>query len=173
MVTACLNYWYPLVYAEKFEWDDAKADANLRKHKVLFEHAAEACEDSFALIELDDSQDYGEDRFILIGRAAGGVLNVVYTRVTDANALSRLVRPTTMSGETIIARRRKSDGKLVRVFPDGPEEPFPDPGPATNLTEDEINAAALTDPDNPPRTPEREKHLKRLPQVKVMRRPSS
>jgi putative transcriptional regulator len=35
---------------------------------------------------------------------------------------------------------------------------------------DEINAAALSDPDNPPRTPEREKHLKRVPRVKVMRR---
>jgi putative transcriptional regulator len=75
-----------------------------------------------------------------------------------------------MSEETIIARRRKTDGKLVRVFPDGREEPFPDPGPLPNLTEDEINAAALTDPDNPPRTPEREKHLKRVPRVKVMRR---
>jgi putative transcriptional regulator len=40
------------------------------------------------------------------------------------------------------------------------------------MTEEEINAAALTDPDNPPRTPEREKHLKPAPhqQVKVMRR---
>ncbi|HEY1245303.1 MAG TPA: helix-turn-helix domain-containing protein, partial [Hyphomicrobiaceae bacterium] len=37
------------------------------------------------------------------------------------------------------------------------------------MTEDEINAAALTDPDNPPLTPEREKHLKRVPQVKFMR----
>jgi putative transcriptional regulator len=58
----------------------------------------------------------------------------------------------------------------VRVFPGGREEPFPDPGPLPHLTEEEINAAALTDPDNPPRTPEREKHLKRVPQVKVMRR---
>ena len=75
-----------------------------------------------------------------------------------------------MSGETIVARRRKSDGKLVRVFQDGREEPFPDPGPLPRMTEEEINAAARRDPDNPPRTPEREKHLKRVPQVKVMRR---
>lgn len=64
---------------EYFEWDDAKAEANFRKHKVRFEHAAEASEDADALIELDDSEDYGEDRFILIGRAADGVLAVVYT----------------------------------------------------------------------------------------------
>jgi uncharacterized DUF497 family protein len=67
------------VQSDEFEWDDAKAEANLRRHKVRFEYAVEACEDPFALIELDDSQDYGEERFILIGRAAGGVLTVVYT----------------------------------------------------------------------------------------------
>jgi uncharacterized DUF497 family protein len=65
--------------SDEFEWDDAKAEANFRKHKVRFEHAAEACEDPYALIELDDSEDYGEDRFLLIGRAADGVLTVVYT----------------------------------------------------------------------------------------------
>jgi putative transcriptional regulator len=75
-----------------------------------------------------------------------------------------------MSGRTIVARRRKTDGKLVRVFPDGREVPFPDPGPLPHLTEEEINAAALTDPDNPPRTPKMQKRLKRVPQVKVMRR---
>ena len=75
-----------------------------------------------------------------------------------------------MNDETIVARRRKTDGKLVRIFPDGREEVLPDPGPQPKRTEAEINAAALTDPDNPPRTPEREKRLKRIPQVKVMRR---
>jgi uncharacterized protein len=69
--------------SEYFEWDDAEAEANFRKHEVRFEHAAEACEDTDALIELDDSEDYGEDRFILIGRAADGVLTVVYTERND------------------------------------------------------------------------------------------
>lgn len=64
--------------SDEFEWDDAKAAANLRKHRVRFEHAAEACEDPFALIEIDDTEDYGEDRYILIGSAADGVLAVVF-----------------------------------------------------------------------------------------------
>ena len=69
--------------SEDFEWDDAKTEANFKKHKVRFEHAVEACEDPDALIELDDSEDYGEDRFILIGGAANGVLAVVYTERSD------------------------------------------------------------------------------------------
>jgi hypothetical protein len=38
------------------------------------------------------------------------------------------------------------------------------------MTEEEIKAAALADPDNPPLTPERQACLKRVPQVKWMRR---
>jgi putative transcriptional regulator len=79
----------------------------------------------------------------------------------------------TSEGRTIIARRLK-DGTLVEVLPDGTTRPFP-PDPTdwaglSKMTEEEINAAALTDPDHPPLTPERRKHLKRVPQVKVMRR---
>jgi putative transcriptional regulator len=76
-------------------------------------------------------------------------------------------------GRTITARRLKA-GTLLEVLPDGSMRPFPpdatDWTALRGMSEDEINAAALTDPDNPPRTPEREKHLKRVPQVKVMRR---
>jgi uncharacterized protein len=64
---------------EYFEWDDAKAEANLKKHKVRFGHAVLACEDPFAIVERDDSEDYGEDRYILIGRALDGVVAVVFT----------------------------------------------------------------------------------------------
>jgi hypothetical protein len=73
-----------------------------------------------------------------------------------------------MSGERelITARRRKSDGKLVRVHPDGREEPFAEPKPLPGRTEKEINAAAMGDTDNPPLTPERMACMKRVPQVK-------
>ena len=38
------------------------------------------------------------------------------------------------------------------------------------MTEEEINAAAVTDPDNPPRTAERAKRMQRVPQTEVIRR---
>jgi uncharacterized DUF497 family protein len=64
---------------DDFEWDRTKAAANYKKHGVRFEHAVLAFEDPFALVELDESEEYGEDRFLLIGRAAGGIVVVVYT----------------------------------------------------------------------------------------------
>jgi hypothetical protein len=64
---------------DDFEWDGSKAASNLDKHGVSFERATLAFEDAFALVQLDDSEEYGEDRFILIGRALSSILYVVYT----------------------------------------------------------------------------------------------
>ena len=91
-----------------------------------------------------------------------------------AFASSRPERPTAMSKERTVRARRMPDGTLAEVLPDGTTRPFPpdrgDWGALRRMTEEEINAAALSDPDNPPRTPEREKHRKRVSRVKVMRR---
>ena len=51
---------------------------NYRKHGVRIEHAQAACEDAFAFVELNETEDCGEERFILTGRAADGILTVVY-----------------------------------------------------------------------------------------------
>jgi putative transcriptional regulator len=75
-----------------------------------------------------------------------------------------------MKDEAITVRRRKTDGALVRVTADRAGETLPDPGPLPGLSDAAISAAALTDPDNPPRTPGREAKFHRVPQVKVMRR---
>ena len=48
--------------AIKFEWHPEKAEANRKKHKVGFEQARDVFEDSMALDELDDREDYGEER---------------------------------------------------------------------------------------------------------------
>ncbi len=62
-----------------FEWDDAKAGANFRKHGVTFEQAAYAFRDPFAMEWIDASAVYGEERVILLGMSGGQILSVVYT----------------------------------------------------------------------------------------------
>ena len=64
---------------DDFEWDEAKAAENYAKHGVSFETAGLVFKDQFAIERLDDREDYGEDRFILIGIAEGALLTVVYT----------------------------------------------------------------------------------------------
>jgi hypothetical protein len=63
----------------EFEWDDAKAASNLEKHGVSFEEARAVFRDPFAVELHDDREDYGEDRYILIGMSAVGVLVVAHT----------------------------------------------------------------------------------------------
>lgn len=64
----------------EFEWDSVKANANYQLHGVTFELAQTVFRDAFAVERLDDREDYGEDRFIIIGMATGQViLLVVYT----------------------------------------------------------------------------------------------
>ena len=57
-----------------FEWHDAKAEANLRAHGVSFELAKTVFKDPFAIEFLDDRQDYGEDRYVIIVMAEAQVL---------------------------------------------------------------------------------------------------
>ena len=63
----------------EFEWDDVKAAENLRKHGVSFEFAAAAFRDPLGVEWIDDREDYGEVRLILLGMADGTVLVVAYT----------------------------------------------------------------------------------------------
>jgi uncharacterized DUF497 family protein len=65
--------------SEPFEWDEAKAAENYAKHGVSFETAIKVFRGPFAIERLDDRDDYGEERFILIGTAEEGVVTVVYT----------------------------------------------------------------------------------------------
>ena len=62
----------------KFEWDERKNQSNLAKHGFDFA-------DDFRIfnlpmvVELDERDDYGEDRCIGIGLLDGRVVVVVYT----------------------------------------------------------------------------------------------
>jgi uncharacterized protein len=63
----------------QYEWDNAKAAANLRKHGVDFMDAIAAVEDPNHLEEIDTRFNYGEERIRVIGMARHGLLFVVVT----------------------------------------------------------------------------------------------
>ena len=68
----------------EFEWHAEKAEVNFQSHGVRFEFAETAFKDPFAIDLLDDREDYGEQRFILVGMAEGQVLLfVAYTERED------------------------------------------------------------------------------------------
>jgi hypothetical protein len=60
-----------------FEWDDAKAEANVRNHGVSFDEAATAFEDPNHLI-VDDGSGGGETYWLLGFSIAGRLLTVVH-----------------------------------------------------------------------------------------------
>jgi uncharacterized DUF497 family protein len=51
----------------RFEWDAAKATANLRKHGVSFEEARTVFSDEHALLIDDPEHSQDEERLILLG----------------------------------------------------------------------------------------------------------
>ena len=55
----------------KFEWDDAKNQANMQKHGIAFEEAVEIFEDPLHIALLDHRFDYFEERWITIGATRG------------------------------------------------------------------------------------------------------
>ena len=62
----------------RFEWDPAKAAANLRAHTVSFSEAVTVLEDEFALTR-EDPDAVKEPRFVTLGLSnLGNLLVVVY-----------------------------------------------------------------------------------------------
>jgi uncharacterized DUF497 family protein len=59
-----------------FEWDEQKAEINLRKHGIRFEDAARVFEDPLALTDQDRIEN-GEQRWQTVGMADGYLLLLV------------------------------------------------------------------------------------------------
>jgi uncharacterized protein len=63
----------------RYEWDSAKAEANLAEHDVSFAEAVTVLEDDFALTR-EDPDSEGEQRFVTLGMSDfANLLVVVYT----------------------------------------------------------------------------------------------
>ena len=61
----------------KFEWDPAKAIANLRKHRLSFDEAATVFLDPLAVSGPDPDHSLGENRYVTFGMSSLGRLLVV------------------------------------------------------------------------------------------------
>ncbi|UMR30592.1 BrnT family toxin [Massilia sp. MB5] len=74
----------------RFEWNPAKAQANLRKHGIGFDEAALAFKDRHSLLRADVLHSVDEERFLLLGYSANRLL--------------------------VVAHCYRSDGELIRIF---------------------------------------------------------
>ncbi len=90
----------------QFEWDPAKARANVARHGVSFEAARAVFADLHALELLDDSTE--EERWRLLGRAGFEILMVVYT---ERGARIRIIsaRKASQREQEVYLRQDQSD----------------------------------------------------------------
>lgn len=63
----------------RIDWDPNKAADNLREHEVAFAEAATVLTDDYAMTR-EDTDSFGERRFVTLGMSAtGAMLVVVFT----------------------------------------------------------------------------------------------
>jgi hypothetical protein len=62
----------------RFEWDDEKSGSNVRKHGIDFTDVPQIFSGPM-LVDLDDREDYGEDRWFGIGWLRDILTVVVWT----------------------------------------------------------------------------------------------
>ncbi|HNZ03277.1 MAG TPA: BrnT family toxin [Myxococcota bacterium] len=85
-----------------FEWDETKAESNLRKHGVGFDEAQTAFLDEMALVFDDPDHDVDEHRFLLLGMSAHLRLLVVVHCARQDDKVIRII-------SARVATRRESD----------------------------------------------------------------
>lgn len=121
-----------------FEWDPNKAASNLAKHGVDFADAIDIFDDPRLL--LVDPRRYGERRYKAIGTVRGRVLFVAYT----------------MRGGVCAASSAPGGPADVKEQPIRHRAGNPKPRSATDwhrldrMSDEEVEAAALDDPDAQP-----------------------
>ena len=75
----------------KFEWDDNKNKANVKKHGISFEEAVTVFEDDEALVIVDDAHSQEEERFVLIGFSYKANLLVVCHCYREKDSVIRII----------------------------------------------------------------------------------
>ena len=75
----------------EFEWDVAKAVANLKKHQVSFDEAKSVFFDEFGVQFFDDKHSSEEERFLMLGMSSGEKLLIVCHCERDHGAAIRII----------------------------------------------------------------------------------
>lgn len=82
-----------------FEWDEAKARTNKKKHGVSFLEASEVFADEQSSCVPDPDHSFGEERYLLFGLSSTGIPLVVsyterhsYIRIISARRMTRQER---------------------------------------------------------------------------------
>ena len=65
-----------------FEWDDNKNDLNIKNHGLDFADAWQIFDEPM-IVDIDNREDYGEDRFVGIGFLKNFVVVIVFTESND------------------------------------------------------------------------------------------
>ena len=97
----------------EFEWDEDKRRINLRKHGLDFADAHRAfTEDAFIIV--DDREDYGEGRYILLGLLYERIVVIVFTVRDDVIRIISMRKANKREQKSYVQRRfgttRKYDG---------------------------------------------------------------
>jgi uncharacterized DUF497 family protein len=91
----------------RFEWDDAKAAANLRKHRVSFDEAEEVFDDPNSVLVEDVGHSHDEARFFIVGYSPRRMLFVTFTeRQGDSIRLISARAPTPAERKRYEERQR-------------------------------------------------------------------
>lgn len=75
----------------KFEWDSAKAAANIKKHGVSFDEAQSVFYDEFAVQFFDGEHSSAEERFLMLGMSADARLLLVCHCEREAGSVIRII----------------------------------------------------------------------------------
>ena len=75
----------------KFEWDAAKAQANVKKHGVSFDEARSVFYDDFAVQFFDAEHAEDETRFLMLGISSEARLLLVCHCERDAGEVIRII----------------------------------------------------------------------------------
>ncbi len=65
-----------------FEWDETKNRSNIRKHGLDFADAGKIFGPNL-IIELDDRENYGEDRWAGVGILEDRIVEIIFTEPTE------------------------------------------------------------------------------------------